>query len=189
MEGNRIKLQRRSLRLEDYGYDQPGGYFITICTFGRENLFGEIQEGAIRLNRYGEIARGCFKAIAKHFDNAVVDEFVVMPNHVHGIVVIINVGARHAVPLRSLERFGKPVATSLPTIVRSFKSATTKRINDLRQTPGAPVWQRNYYEHVIRNEQSLHRIREYIANNPARWDFDRENPTATNPEPMDVWRG
>jgi putative transposase len=78
---------------------------------------------------------------------------------------------------------------SLSNIVRSFKSATTKHINNLRQTSGVPIWQRNYYEHVIRNEQSLHRIREYIANHPARWDFDRENPAATNPEPQDVWRG
>ena len=188
MERNRVKLQRRSLRLEDYGYDQPGGYFVTICTFGRGNLFGEIHEGTMRLNRYGEIARECFEAIAKHFDNTAVDEFVVMPNHVHGIVVIMNVGARHAVPVQSLGRFGKPMATSLPTIVRSFKSATTKRINDLRQTPGLPVWQRNYYEHVIRNEQSLDRIREYISNNPARWDFDRENPAAISMEAKDAWR-
>jgi putative transposase len=77
----------------------------------------------------------------------------------------------------------------LSTIVRSFKSATTNRINDLRKTPGGLVWQRNYYEHVIRNEQSLNRIREYIAGNPARWDVDRENPAANNPEPNNVWCG
>jgi putative transposase len=189
MVRNRVKLQRHSLRLENYGYDQPGGYFVTTCTFGRENLFGEIQDGSMRLNRYGEIVRECLKSIPEHFDNAEVDQFVVMPNHVHSIVVIMNVGARHAVPVPSLERFGKPMTGSLSTIVRSFKSATTKHINNLRQSPGTPVWQRNYYEHVIRNEQSLHRIREYIANNPARWDFDRENPAATNPEPQDVWRG
>ena len=185
MERNRLPLGRRSLRLQDFGYAQPGGYFVT---YRRETLFGEIQERSMRLNRYGEIAGECFKAIARHFDNVAVDEFVIMPNHIHGIVVIINVGARHAVPVQSLGRFGKPMANSLPTIVRSFKSATTKRINDLRQTSGAPVWQRNYYEHVIRNEPSLHRIREYIGNNPARWDFDRENPAATIPEPKNVWR-
>jgi putative transposase len=188
MVRNRVKLQRRSLRLEDYGYDQPGGYFVTTCTFGRENLFGEIQDGSMRLNQYGQIVRECLEAIPEHFDNAAVDQFVVMPNHVHSIVVIMNVGARHAVPLTRGERFGKPMAKSLPTIVRSFKSATTKRINDLSQTPGRPIWQRNYYEHVIRNKHSLHRIREYISNNPARWDFDRENPAATTPEAKYAWR-
>lgn len=182
---NDVKLRRRSLRLKGYGYDQPGFYFVTVCTYQRKNLFGEIQQDSMRLNHYGRIAEESFVAIPEHFDNTQVDEFVIMPNHIHGIVVISNVGARHAVPFSA---FGKPMANSLATIVASFKSATTKQINNLRQTSGVSVWQRNYYEHVIRNEQSLHRIREYIANNPGRWDFDRENPAATNPEPLDMWR-
>ena len=183
---NDVKLRRRSLRLKGYGYDQPGFYFVTVCTYRRENLFGEIQQGSMRLNQYGGIAEQSFVAIPEHFDNAQVDEFIIMPNHIHGIVVISNVGARHAVPLPA---FGKPLASSLGTIVTSFKSATTKQINNLRQTPGVSVWQRNYYEHVIRNEQSLDRIREYIVNNPARWDFDRENPAAIKPEAKYAWRG
>jgi putative transposase len=114
------------------------------------------------------------------------DEFVVMPNHLHGIIFIeeLDVGATGGSPFRS-----GPRRRSLGSFVSGFKSATTKQINALRQTPGVLVWQRNYYEHVIRNEQSLDRIREYIANNPARWDFDRENPAAIKPEPLDVWRG
>jgi putative transposase len=102
------------------------------------------------------------------------------------------------VPLRSpstindstahFERFGKPVSGSIPTIVRSFKSVVTKNINELRHTTGASIWQRNYFEHVIRDEESLNRIRQYILDNPARWDFDRENPMAVNPEAKDAWR-
>jgi REP-associated tyrosine transposase len=124
--------------------------------------------------------------IPKHFDTALVDEFIVMPNHVHGIVMIRDVGARHAVPVS--RRFGKPAAGSLAAIVGSFKSATTRRINELRQTPGISVWQRNYYEHVVRGDDSLDRIREYITSNPARWDVDRENPAATCPEAQFAWR-
>jgi putative transposase len=136
MVGDEVKLRRRSLRLQDFGYAQPAGYFVTVCTYRRENLFGEIQEGSMRLNEYGMIAQQTFMAIPEHFDNAAVDEFIIMPNHVHGIVVILNVGARHAVPLPTTAKFGKPMARSFPTIVRSFKSATTKQINDLRHTPG-----------------------------------------------------
>jgi len=108
-----------------------------------------------------------------------------MPNHIHGIIFIneSNVGATGRSPIRPGPRQG-----SLGSFLSGFKSATTKRINDLRRTSGL-VWQRNYYEHVIRNEDSLHRIREYIVDNPARWDFDRENPAARSPEVKDAWRG
>ena len=105
------------------------------------------------------------------------DEFVVMPNHVHGILVIAD--NRRGTACRApttVERFGRPVTGSLPTIVRSFKSVSTKRINKVRNTPGIPVWQRNYYEHVIRSEKELDRIRQYIAHNPASWTEDAERP-------------
>ncbi|MGQ9494511.1 MAG: transposase, partial [Anaerolineae bacterium] len=87
----------------------------------------------------------------------------------------------------TMERFGKPTSDSIPTIVRLFKSATTKRINEMRGLPGSPVWQRNYYEHIIRNEESLHRIREYILTNPLRWAVDRENPAAASLDHFDRW--
>ena len=98
-----------------------------------------------------------------------------MPNHFHGIVKIIDRGARRALPLRS-GQFGKPQAGSLPTIIGSYKSAVTKHINKIRKTPGFPVWQRNYYERIIRNETELNAIREYIENNPLNWELDEENP-------------
>ena len=111
-----------------------------------------------------------------------IDEYVVMPNHIHGIIHIVHDdGVGHgAVPLGDLgsgtvERFGKPVSGSIPTIVRAFKAATTRRINELRRTQGAPVWQRNYHEHLIRDDASLQQIREYILQNPASWPDDPEN--------------
>jgi len=182
---------RRSIRLKGYDYTQLGAYFVTIVTRDRTCLFGEIAEGAVRLNQMGHIVRECWLAIPDHFPHAMLDEFVVMPNHVHGIIVLNgteNVGARHAVPLP--EQFGKPIPGSIPTIIRSFKSAVTKRINDHRGTPGVPVWQRNYYEHIIRNEDDLEAIRRYIACNPLRWHLDRENVHAIGTDPLEKeWFG
>jgi putative transposase len=195
MKYNPAKHHRRSIRLKGYDYSQAGAYFITIVTQGRACLFGDVVGGEMRLSTWGAIAREEWFRTAKirpyvRLHDA---EFVVMPNHVHGIIWIVDddddvVGARRRraptgrrAPLSdhdvTVERFGAPVCGSIPTIVRAFKSATTKRVNALRNTPGAPVWQRNYYEHIIRNEESLNRIRDYIANNPLQWEWDRENPT------------
>ena len=188
------KHHRRSIRLKGYDYTRAGAYFITIVTQNRACLFGAVVEGRMRLNPLGQIVQECWLAIPDHFPHALLDEFVIMPNHLHGIIVLQemenSVGARHAAPREPrLEEFGKPVAGSIPTIVRSFKSAATKHINEYRGTPGAPVWQRNYYEHIIRNDRSLHRIRGYIATNPLRWHLDRNiHPTGT--DPMDAeWFG
>ncbi len=195
---------RRSIRLKGYDYSQPGAYFVTVCTKDRACVFGEVLNGGMRLNAYGEIAQACWEAISNHFRHVELDKFVVMPNHVHGILWIVRrvgahaVGARHAVPLRGIvphtplsrsswERFGNPVAGSIPTVIRSFKSAVTKRVNELRGTPGIAVWQRNYYEHIIRNEESLNRIREYILTNPMRWMLDRENPHRDGTDEFDQW--
>jgi putative transposase len=172
---------RRSMRLKGYDYAQVGAYFVTVCVRNRECLFGEAVNGEMRLNDWGQIATACWREIAYHFPAVELDVFVFMPNHMHGIVVLTNVGARHAVPLPNTEQFGKPVSGSLPTIIRSFKSATTKRINEMRRTLGAPIWQRNYYEHIVRNEQELACIREYIATNSLHWALDRENPDLIAP--------
>jgi putative transposase len=180
MKYNPVK-RHRSIRLKDYDYTQPGAYFVTIVAYDRAGLFGDIVDGEVHLSRYGELVSTYWQAIPKHFPHAEMDVFVVMPNHVHGIISI-NDSTEH------FERFGKPVSGSIPTIVRSFKSVVTKDINELRHTTGASIWQRNYFEHVIRDEESLNRIRQYILANPARWDFDRENPEAVNPEAKDAWR-
>ncbi|MCL6641864.1 MAG: transposase [Candidatus Bipolaricaulota bacterium] len=182
---------RRNIRLKGYDYSQPGAYFITICTRERLCLFGEVVDGEMQLNEYGHIALECWKEIPLHFPQAELDAFVVMPNHVHGIIVIIDVdvGATHAspLPLSSDARPRGPQRQSVSSIVGSFKSAATKHINEYRGTPGAPVWQRNYYEHIIRNDESLHRIREYIETNPARWALDRENLYREGVDPFDEW--
>ena len=192
---------RRSIRLQGFDYTQPGAYFITTVTRERACLFGQVIDGEMRLNDAGEIARQCWLDIPNHFSNAQLDEFVIMPNHVHGVIVLVessdmtyNVGARHAVPLpndaaslpRDLskcEKFGSPISGSIPTIVRSYKSAVTKQINECHGTPGAPVWQRGYYEHIIRSDESLNHIRKYIMNNPLQWALDRENPDAMGIQP------
>jgi putative transposase len=167
----------RSIRLKGYDYAQAGAYFVTICTHKRDCLLGEVVDEEIMVSPYGEIAIACFREIPLHFAHAVVDAFVVMPNHLHGIIVITHgahVEAQHAAPLHG--SVNAPRVGALSTIVRSFKSASAKCINELRGMPGTSFWQRNYYEHVIRNERDLERIREYIAMNPLKWALDRENP-------------
>jgi len=164
---------RRSIRLPAYDYASPGAYFVTACTRKRECIFG-VQE-------LHDVVEETWRQIAFHLPNARTDEFVIMPNHVHGIPWILNtkVGAQHAAPLPPLRQRARAPAVrpgSLGAIVRSFKSAAAKRINEIRRTPGTPVWQRNYYERVIRNEDELNHIREYIGLNPLQWEFDRDNP-------------
>ncbi len=184
--------ERRSIRLQGYNYTQPGYYFVTICAHDRECIFGKIVDGQMILNEYGKIVETEWMRTAQMRANVNLDEHVIMPNHLHGIIVITDAGrgalqraptnryqdSRRGTLQRAprVEQFGKPVSNSIPTIVRLFKSTVTKQINELRKTPLAPVWQRNYYEHIIRNEDSLNRIREYIIHNPLRWMYDRENP-------------
>ena len=166
---------RRSIRLPGYDYAQPGAYFITLCTRQRECLFGEIRDGAMRLNEAGQIVAREWRTTAQIRENIELDAWVVMPNHLHGILVISDCrGTARCAP--AIERFGQPVAGSIPTIVRSFKAAVTKHINNLHSTSAVPLWQRNYWEHVIRDKADLHRIREYIENNPASWELDALHP-------------
>ncbi|MCS7283483.1 MAG: transposase [Anaerolineae bacterium] len=184
---------RRSIRLRGYDYTQPGAYFVTICTHGREPLFGTVVDGEMRVNEWGAIVREEWFRTAQLRPYVMLyeDEFVVMPNHVHGIIWIVGetVGAtRRVAPTTTIPPAG-PVAGSVGAIIGQFKSAVTKRINILRATPGAPVWQRNYYEHIIRNERALDAIRRYIAENPLRWHLDRYNPdhTGTDPLAREIW--
>lgn len=173
---------RRSIRLKDYDYSSAGVYFVTICTMNRECLFGDVTDGLMELNRYGEILRAEWLKSADIRKEIELDIFVVMPNHAHGIVVIDNADASVGDAGASLRATGRsplhpgPRPRSLGAFVGGFKSATTTRINEIRQNPGSPVWQRNYYERVIRHERELQRMRDYIAGNPAKWAEDKENP-------------
>ena len=170
------RLHRRSIRLPEYDYTQAGVYYITICSHEREHIFGEICDGQMVLNAIGQIVADEWSQTAQKRPNIALDAYVIMPNHVHGIIVISE--STNILP-PTIERFGQPTSNSIPTIVRLFKSAATKRINIFRNTWHQPVWQRNYYEHVVRGEADLDRIRTYIANNPVQWAEDRENEPGT----------
>ena len=183
---------RRSIRLKGHDYTQPGAYFVTICTRDRECLFGEIVDEVMRLNDAGAIARRCLEDITDHFPLAELDAFAIMPNHVHGIFVILGRGEASVVPLRVSKIPSKLDASplrqrpngtqprSLSAIVQNFKSVSTRKMNAARGSPGTSVWQRGYYEHVVRNEDELKAIREYILGNPARWNEDENNPVQTD---------
>ena len=154
-----------------------GAYFSTICAYWRRCVFGEILDGTMVLSRWGQIASVQWIRTEQMRAGVTVDEFVVMPNHLHGIVFIdARRGTLLRAPVGKREAFGKPVSNSVPTIVRGYKATVTKQINELRGMPGLPVWQRNYYEHVIRNEEELGNIRQYICDNPWKWNTDEENP-------------
>jgi putative transposase len=156
------RSSRKSIRLREYDYSQPGEYFLTICTYNHECILGSIIHGEMKLSAKGTIAQRCWEEIPKHFSNAQLDEYIVMPNHIHGILILTEsmVGTRHAVSLR--EEFSKAVAGSVPTIVRSFKSATTKRIHEIRNTSPLRAWQSRFYDRIIRNDKELNNIRDYI---------------------------
>jgi putative transposase len=168
---------RRSIRLKEYDYTQPGAYFITICTEARQCLFGNVVKGEIQLNCLGQIALNYWLEIPEHFPQIELDSFVIMPNHLHGILVITDkpVGIQQCcVPRR--ERFGKPVRGSIPTVIRSYKGAVSKGINVVWKTKGQSIWQSNFYEHIGRDEKSVDNIRQYIRENPLVWAEDPENP-------------
>jgi putative transposase len=177
MKYNPESHHRRSTRLKGFDYSQPGAYFITICTVQHECIFGEINRNKMVLNEFGKIAETEWLKTPRLRDNVKLDEYIIMPNHMHGIIRITDVcvGAHCNVPLQQqrhcyqTEQFGKSTRNSIPTIIKLFKSTVTRQINQLRNTPGMPVWQRNYFDHVIRNEQELYRIRQYIRNNPVNW--------------------
>jgi len=160
---------RRSMRLKDYDYSQAGVYFVTICSQNRDCLFGEIVDDRMRLNKYGIIAKDEWRRSEQIRKEIKLDEFIVMPNHLHGIIFIENtVGANGRSPLHRKNMGSK----TLSSFMAGYKSFVTKQINILRQTPGILVWQRNYYEHIIRNETELNKIREYIIYNPVNWKSD-----------------
>lgn len=184
------RLHRRSVRLDGYDYSAGGAYFITICTHQREELFGNISDGFIQLTEIGQQVFECWLTLPDHHP-VELDEFIVMPNHFHAILVITNrVGAGRvstsssSVPLPRAQPdtpiLRNAASGSLGAIIGSFKSVATKQINLLRNTPGFPVWQRSFYEHIIRNEIALNRIRQYITDNPANWKTDTENPNRTS---------
>ncbi|MBN1595135.1 transposase [candidate division FCPU426 bacterium] len=183
--------QRRSIRLKGYDYSKAGAYVVTICTQNRECLFGNIEEGEMRLNDAGQMVQKVWDEIPVYYGSINIDEFVIMPNHIHGIIKIDGadphkniVGAGPcACPIESKKtREGQPQGVaptdlSLPDVVHRFKTMTTKKYTDGVKQHDWPsfsgrLWQRNYWEHIIRDEPELNRVREYITNNPGKWELD-----------------
>jgi putative transposase len=187
---------RSSLRLDGYDYAQAGAYFVTICTQNRACLFGDAAHEEIRLSDAGRMVQAVWDEMPDHYPGIGTDAFVVMPNHIHGIIVIIGPSPVVGAGPRACPNYGQitkrigqpqgvaPTGLSLSDMVHRFKTLTTTRYADgVRKRGWAPfdgrLWQRNYYEHVIRNERELDRTREYIATNPLKWALDRENPQRT----------
>jgi len=196
MNHHKQHKNRRSIRLRGYDYSSPGEYFITICTQNRELFLGDVVNGEMVLNDIGVIARDFWNRIPERYEHVVLDAFVVMPNHIHGIIcieyhpghpagAIHPVGAIHELPLRDgnsgPETYRKQRRQMLLSkIIGWYKMNVAKQANILLNNSGNRFWQRNYYEHIIRNEKSLHRIKDYIINNPAQWDDDMNHPNNIN---------
>lgn len=149
-------------------------------------LFGEVVEGAMVVNQLGQLVGEEWLKTGALRSYIGLDEFVVMPNHFHAIVEMRD-GRGTARRAPTTEQFTQPLSGSLPTVIRAFKSAVTKRVNEFHSTPGVPLWQGNYYEHVVRNEDDLRRIREYIQTNPLRWELDHENLAKRGEDKFDRW--
>ena len=168
---------RRSTRLKGYDYTLPGGYFVTILTSQREMLFGTVVNGEMQLNELGEIVNQEWLRTEEIRPYVSLDTFIIMPNHLHGINNLLDVRATGRSPLLPTEYSPPgPAPKSLGAIIAGFKAAATIRINKHRHTPSQSVWHRNYYDRIIRDDDELHKIRNYIVNNPLAWDDDEHNP-------------
>ena len=193
------EYRRNTTRLKGYDYALPGAYFVTLCTQNRECLYGVVEEDEMLLNDFGKIVDEEWRRTPFIRPDVTLDTFIIMPNHLHGIIMIherstaaangpqaveatrrvapTHVYGLHAKrPLADPHRPKGAPSGSLGAIVGQFKSVSARRINRTRSTPGSVVWQRGFHEHVIRSEESLARIREYIAGNPAKWAEDRYFP-------------
>ena len=159
---------RRSLRLHGYDYRSSGAYFVTICTVDKQPLFARIRDGGIQLNELGQIADSCWQQIARVRPGIALDAYIVMPNHIHGILLFSAEDVAANTPIAGRG----PAAGSLGAVLAQYKSAVTKRSRFIGSPPTGPIWQRNYHDHIIRSASSLDKIRRYIIENPARWEDD-----------------
>ncbi|MEW5861682.1 MAG: transposase [Cyanobacteriota bacterium] len=181
MSYNPDKHHRRSIRLKGYDYGQAGAYYFTICCHQRRCLLGEIVDGVMHPNLIGATVEAVWNNLPRHFPFIELDAFVLMPNHVHGIIVIKE--NQHNIDNRELLASKLTCETSLPNgtnpsalgaIIQNFKSVATRRVNRLNRSSGT-IWQRDYYEEIIHNEKAHQNIRRYIIENPLNWDKDKEN--------------
>ncbi len=169
MQYNPNIYHRRSIRLVGFDYTKPGAYFVTVCIRQRECLLGKCQDNQVQLSRYGEVVKFNWLNLTNVYPHVALDAFIIMPNHIHGIIILKDC------PENKLET--KEKQTGLSEVICSLKRFSARRINQLHNIKGISVWQRGYYEHIIRNERSLNNIREYIVNNPVNWQEDEMHPS------------
>ncbi len=172
------RYDRRSIRLKGFDYSHPGAYFLTICAAEQKCVFGKIEAGLVHENTLGNIVHACWQQVPDHFANVEIDAFVVMPNHFHAIIKLKRVIAGPRGP--KTESFGVPLPLSVPTIVRTFKAGVTRDARRIFGDSVMPIWQRNYYERVIRDSTEYDETCRYIVENPVRWGADEENPLLAN---------
>ena len=173
MTYNPLIHHRRSVRLPRYDYSQPGFYFVTVCTRNRECLFGRLENGEMWLSDIGHVVAESWKWLVDRYSYVTLDQWILMPNHLHGIIRIADDrrGGSRTAPTRYSH--GETKQKALGSLIGAFKTVSTKKINQMRNAPGSTVWQRNYYEHVVRSESSLNEIRNYIMTNPTNWRSDK----------------
>lgn len=174
-QASSLWIHRKSPRLQGYDDSLPGVYFVTICTDNEDFLFGDIHNGRFRANALGRIVGDAWLDLPNHFPGVTLYDFVIMPNHVHGLVMLSPAGAGPRPALQS---------TTLSTIVGSFKTHAARRINVLRGAPGSSVWKRSFYDHVIRSDRDLEKAREYILANSAMWEMGRDFQGASTLLPL-----
>jgi putative transposase len=176
---------RRSIRLKGYDYSTAGLYFVTVCTEKKVCLFGDVIDNEMRLNEAGQVVVQEWNALPERFPNVQLDCFVVMPNHMHGVIAIFPIGKKGAASSAPTKvgagieeaKSGRTNAPpSLGKIMRAFKSISAIDVNKALAREGHQVWQRNYFEHIIRGGDDLDRVRRYIIENPWHWENDEENP-------------
>ena len=174
MSKDPIPYNRHSVRLKEYDYSSPGAYFVTVVTNGYKCIFGKIIDQEMYLNEIGMIVKECWLQLPDHFFDIEVDPFVVMPNHFHGIISIYENDRRGTIyRAPTTEKFGQPAVGSISTIMRTYKAAVSRLAT--RKLGMVKIWQRNYYEHIVRNQSDLESIANYILANPIRWSDDPEN--------------
>ena len=168
------RFNRHSIRLKEYDYASPGAYFVTVVTQNHLCILGKVISGVMQTNTLGRIAQECWQEIPVHFLDIEIEPFVIMPNHIHGIITIhenVIRGTIYRAP--ATEKYGRPAVGSIPTIIRTYKASGSRRV---RQEMGmVKIWQRNYYEHIIRNQLELEDLAGYILSNPQTWADDPEN--------------
>ena len=168
------KPRRKAIRLKGYDYSRNGLYYVTICTKDRKCLFGEIKDGKMQKNEYGEILESVWNGLPSHYTNIVLHEHIVMPDHFHAIIQIDNGhndgNASVGDGFKPSPTDTQPMKHGLTEFVRALKTFSARKINELRQMSGTPVWQRNYYEHIIRNDDEYCKTVNYIKENPAKWN-------------------